>query len=84
MALGVKQRLQTDWGLSVTGIAGPDGDTKTKPIGLVYLGLATPENKTFGYEYHFGKQRGRELIRYLSACSALDLLRRNLVKPHLL
>ena len=84
MALGVKQRLQTDWGLSITGIAGPDGDTKTKPIGLVYLGLATPENQTFGYEYHFGKQRGRELIRYLSACSALDLLRRNLVKPHLL
>ncbi|HEY9767717.1 MAG TPA: competence/damage-inducible protein A [Coleofasciculaceae cyanobacterium] len=84
MALGVKQRLQTDWGLSITGIAGPDGDTQTKPIGLVYLGLATPKNKTFSYEYHFGKQRGRELIRYLSACSALDLLRRNLVKPHIL
>ncbi|MGF1589762.1 MAG: competence/damage-inducible protein A [Pleurocapsa sp.] len=82
MALGVKQRLQTDWGLSITGIAGPSGDTETKPVGLVYLGLATPENKTMGYEYNFGKQRGRGLIRYLSACSALDLLRRSLINPN--
>ncbi len=82
MALGVKQRLQTDWGLSITGIAGPSGDTETKPVGLVYFGLATPENKTMGYEYNFGKQRGRELIRYLSACSALDLLRRSLMTPN--
>ncbi|MGL5076224.1 MAG: nicotinamide-nucleotide amidohydrolase family protein, partial [Waterburya sp.] len=80
MALGVKQRLKTDWGISITGIAGPGGDTTTKPVGLVYIGLATPTNQTSSKELRFGKQRGRELIRYLSSCSALDLLRRSLSK----
>ena len=80
MALGVKQGLQTDWGIAITGIAGPGGDTETKPVGLVYLGLATPENKLITHECHFGKTRGRELIRYFSACSALDLLRRKLIE----
>jgi nicotinamide-nucleotide amidase len=78
MALGIKQSLQTDWGISITGIAGPSGDTTDKPVGLVYVGIATPEDKSFSYEYHFGQQRGRELVRYLSSCSALDLLRRAL------
>jgi nicotinamide-nucleotide amidase len=78
MALGVKQRLKTDWGISITGIAGPSGDTTTKPVGLVYIGLANPTNQTSSKELRFGQQRGRELIRYLSSCSALDLLRRSL------
>lgn len=80
MALGAKERLQTDWGISITGIAGPGGDTPEKPIGLVYIGLATPENESFSYDYRFGHQRGRELVRYLSSCTALDLLRRSLLK----
>jgi nicotinamide-nucleotide amidase len=80
MALGVKERLQTDWGISITGIAGPGGDTPDKPVGLVYIGLATPENESFSYDYRFGHQRGRELVRYLSSCTALDLLRRSLLK----
>ncbi|MBE9047449.1 competence/damage-inducible protein A [Pleurocapsales cyanobacterium LEGE 10410] len=80
MALGIKQRLQTDWGIGITGIAGPSGDTATKPVGLVYIGIATPENQTMAREYRFGQQRGRELIRYLSSCSALDLLRRSLIE----
>ncbi len=80
MALGVKQQLHTDWGISITGIAGPGDDTTNKPVGLVYIGLATPENKTIIQEYKFGHQRGRELTRYLSSCSALDLLRRTMMK----
>ena len=80
MALGIKQRLQTDWGIGITGIAGPSGDTDTKPVGLVYIGLATPENQTFCREYRFGQQRGRELIRYFSSCAALDWLRRSLIE----
>lgn len=80
MALGIKRRLQTDWGISITGIAGPSGNTETKPIGLVYIGLATPENKTFSREYRFGGTRGRELIRHLSSCAALDLLRRSMIE----
>ena len=80
MALGVKQRLQTDWGIGITGIAGPSGDTDTKPVGLVYIGIATSEDRVVSHEYRFGSPRGRELIRYLSSCSALDLLRRSLIK----
>ena len=80
MALGIKRRLQTDWGIGITGIAGPSGDTDTKPVGLVYVGLATPANKTFNREYRFGQQRGRELIRYFSSCAALDWLRRSLIE----
>ena len=80
MAIGVKQRLQTDWGIGITGIAGPGGDTTDKPVGLVYIGVATPEGKAFSQEYRFGDTRGRELVRHLSACSALDLLRRKLIK----
>lgn len=79
MALGIKQRLQTDWGIGITGIAGPGGDTDTKPVGLVYIGLATPD-QTFSREYRFGQQRGRELIRYFSSCAALDWLRRSLIE----
>ena len=80
MALGVKQRLNTDWGMSITGIAGPGGETESKPIGLVYVGLAAPDRKTISKEFRFGQNRGRELVRHLSSCSALDLLRRCLIK----
>ena len=80
MALGVKQRLQTDWGIGITGIAGPGGDTTGKPVGLVYIGLANSKNKTFSHECRFGDRRGRELVRYLSSCSALDWLRRSLIE----
>lgn len=80
MAKGVKERLNTDWGIGITGIAGPAGDTETKPVGLVYLGLADPDNQVLSFEYRFGDRRGRELVRYLSACTALDLLRRSLIE----
>ena len=43
MARGVRQRLSVDIGISVTGIAGPGGATPTKPVGLVYIGLAGPD-----------------------------------------
>lgn len=78
MALGVKNRLGTTWGISITGIAGPTGATETKPVGLVYIGIAGP----FGVdvtENKFGATRGRSLIRHVSACTALDQLRRKLL-----
>ncbi|MEL6440114.1 MAG: competence/damage-inducible protein A [Cyanobacteria bacterium J06621_8] len=80
MALGVKRRLNTDWGIGITGIAGPGGNTETKPLGLVYIGLAAPDDQVSSYKYLFGDRRGRELVRHLSSCTALDLLRRNLIK----
>ncbi|MBD2437985.1 competence/damage-inducible protein A [Nostoc sp. FACHB-110] len=79
MAIGVKSRLETTWGLSITGIAGPGGGTDTKPVGLVYIGLAGPNDEVKSFEYRFGTMRERAFIRHLSACTALDLLRRRLL-----
>ncbi|SRR5579883_302664 len=79
MAIGVKTRLGTAWALSITGIAGPTGGTETKPVGLVYIGLASPNGKVESFEYRFGVGRSRSFIRHLSSCSALDLLRRKLL-----
>ena len=41
MAIDIKERSNTDIGISTTGIAGPTGGTKEKPVGLVYIGIAT-------------------------------------------
>jgi nicotinamide-nucleotide amidase len=79
MALGVKASLKTDWALSITGIAGPGGGSPDKPVGLVYIGLASPEGEVFNFEHHFASFRGRDWVRHLSACSALDHLRRRLL-----
>ncbi|WP_026736625.1 competence/damage-inducible protein A [Fischerella sp. PCC 9605] len=79
MAAGVRSRLGTSWGLSITGIAGPTGGTEAKPVGLVYIGLAAPDDKVESFEYRFGAGRSRSLVRHLSACTALDNLRRKLL-----
>ena len=79
MALGAKKQFHSDWGLSITGIAGPTGGTAQKPVGLIYVGIATPEEETDQVELRLGQQRLRETIRYVSACHALDQLRRKLL-----
>ncbi|NJN92338.1 MAG: competence/damage-inducible protein A, partial [Leptolyngbyaceae cyanobacterium SL_5_14] len=79
MALGAKQRLETTWALSITGVAGPTGGTETKPVGLVYIGLAGPEYQVESFVYSFGSQRNRDWVRWISTCNALDLLRRRLI-----
>jgi nicotinamide-nucleotide amidase len=78
MAAGVRERLQTNWGLSITGIAGPDGGSDSKPIGLVYIGLAGPTG-SHSFMGKFGDRRGRDWVRLMSASAALDHLRRALL-----
>ncbi|HEY9871821.1 MAG TPA: competence/damage-inducible protein A [Candidatus Obscuribacterales bacterium] len=79
MAVGVQKRLGTTWGLSITGIAGPGGGTDAKPVGLVYIGLAGPFDTVTSFKYQLGFQQERSLIRQMSACHALDRLRRQLL-----
>jgi len=78
MAEGVRSRLNTTWGLSITGIAGPGGGSEEKPVGLVYIGLAGPDG-VWSDRFQFGVHRQRDFIRHLSSCTALDLLRRKLM-----
>ncbi len=75
MAKNIRDISAADIGLSVTGIAGPGGSTKTKPVGLVYIALAMP-GKTIWKEFHFRGER--EVIKFRSSQAALDLLRRSL------
>lgn len=79
MAAGVRSLLSTHWGLSITGIAGPGGGTDTKPVGLVYIGLAKPDGVVECFKYQLGQNRSRSSIRHASACHALDQLRRRLL-----
>ncbi|MEO0455003.1 MAG: competence/damage-inducible protein A [Cyanobacteria bacterium P01_A01_bin.114] len=78
MAVGARQCLGTDWGLSVTGIAGPGGGTPNKPVGLVFIGLAHKASVQH-LECRFGSYRGRDWVRLMSECTALDLLRRTIL-----
>ena len=75
MARGVKDRIKTDLGLAVTGIAGPDGGTRQKPVGTVHVGLAARE-KTFSREYRFWGNRGQ--VKLNTSMMALDWVRRYL------
>ncbi|ELS00981.1 competence/damage-inducible protein CinA-like protein [Xenococcus sp. PCC 7305] len=79
MAIGVKKALDTSWGISITGIAGPGGGTAEKPVGLIYIGLANPEGTVDSVEYRLGDTRGRTLNRHLTIGNALDLLRRKIL-----
>lgn len=77
MAEGLRKKSNVDIALSVTGIAGPNGGTKDKPVGLVYFGISSKfetsyfEIKTFG---------DRNRIRVYSTLMALDIIRKHIMK----
>lgn len=79
MARGVKDKLATDWGVSITGIAGPGGGTESKPVGLVYIGLASPDGAVISFEHKISPSQDRNWIRRVSACFALNHLRKRFV-----
>lgn len=74
MARGIMKTSGADIGLSTTGIAGPDGGTEEKPVGLVYIALVSG-NKEEVRELHLAGDRNR--IRNLACLHVLDLLRRS-------
>lgn len=83
MAHGVRTLSSTDIGLSITGIAGPDGGTTDKPVGLIYLGLAA-NNFYTGKILHLGPSTPRAELRYRAANEALNMVRLYLLDPKLL
>ncbi len=77
MASGVLKLADTDYAISVTGVAGPGGGTAEKPVGLVFVGYADKSGKVSSEQLKlFGT---RERIRERSAMMALDILRRKLL-----
>jgi competence/damage-inducible protein CinA-like protein len=75
MAEGARRVSGADYGLSVTGIAGPDGGTEEKPVGLVFVGISDQDG-TFAEKLDLTAwARSRDSIRERSANRALDLLR---------
>jgi nicotinamide-nucleotide amidase len=76
MAQGIKAAAHTSLGLAVTGIAGPDGGTEEKPVGLVYISLADSHGVKTEMHRFLGS---REMIRLRASQMALDLLRRHLM-----
>jgi len=77
MAVGGAKAGGANACLSVTGIAGPDGGTKERPVGLVYIGCYL-NGKTVVREYRL--RGNREKIREQAVVQALDLLRRCLIE----
>lgn len=72
MADGARNTARADYAVAVTGIAGPDGGSEKKPVGLVYVAVSS-ELATVVIEHQFG-DLGREEVRKASVKAALDLI----------
>ncbi len=77
MAQGVREKFKTSIGISITGIAGPTGGSRLKPVGLVYIGISDPK-RTRVFKYQFTGERNK--IRLQAAQKALFLLYQWLIK----
>jgi nicotinamide-nucleotide amidase len=77
MAQGARSRLDSDYALAITGIAGPDGGSAEKPVGTVAIALS--DRKQSFVQVVQLSQRSRNLVRTMSCAVALDMLRRHLL-----
>lgn len=78
MAQGIREKSGSDIGIGITGIAGPDGGTEEKPVGLIYVGLCDKEGTVVRKVKVFSQRRPRNYYRYTAASFALDMVRRRL------
>ena len=77
MAIGVKRKLNTDYGLATSGIAGPTGGTTDKPVGTIWIALAT-KNEVISKKLNLGYSRDRNI--HVTSLSVLNMLRLELLK----
>ncbi len=76
MAVGVRKLAKSTFGLSTTGIAGPTGGSKEKPVGTICIGIAGPNGvRSFKFRFSFND---RLLHKKIFAYTALDLLRKEI------
>ncbi len=79
MAEGARRAAGVDHALATTGIAGPGGGSEEKPVGTVFIALATKLGETIVQRHRFPSDR--ETFKFLTTQTALDLLRRRLLEP---
>ncbi len=79
MAVNCRRKFKTDYALSTSGIAGPGGATAEKQVGLVWIGVATPE-RAFARKFLLGDNRLRTI--QVASDTALNMLRKELIKDH--
>lgn len=75
MALGVQEKMNTDYAVATSGVAGPTGGSEEKPVGTVWIAVATP-SKVISEKYQFGKDRIVNIER--TSVIALGMLRKEL------
>ena len=78
MAQGARRVAGTDYALSTTGFAGPNGGTPENPVGTLFMGLATPDGKAEVRRVFF-PTTDRETFKYRATQAAFDWLRRVLI-----
>ena len=79
MAHGVRARLGVDLGVAVTGVAGPDGGTEEKPVGLVFVHAVGPDGEK---SVRTELPGDRDMIRGRATAASLHLVRRMLESRH--
>lgn len=77
MAQAIRQKYKTDYAISTSGIAGPTGGTEEKPVGTVWIAVATPET-VISTKFLFGNNRERTIQK--AAHAALNMLKQELEK----
>ena len=78
MAEGIVRASGSDLGVGITGIAGPEGGTPEKPVGLIYIALSDGKNTWVTKRSPIGRSKSREWHRHCAASQALDMVRRYL------
>lgn len=79
MAEGVQKKFKTDFAIACTGIAGPEGGTAEKPVGTVWIAIATPGSRNIKTKkFLFGDNRTRNI--QITSITALNMLRKEVIR----